>query len=447
MSLISGFRQRHLLVTAGLCVLLAGASPAALAQTVDLDAMEALLRAGRAEEAYQTLAAAEAERAGEVEFDYLLGLAALESGRADAATFAFERVLTLRPDFLGARLDMARAYFTLGNDDLARRELEALREQDPPAPARAAIERYLEAIEERGRKTRVRFYAEAGAGYDSNANAATGDTDVFVPALNATVTLDASSSAVEDAYLSARAGVELSHALTDGLAFRAGASAGSREYLSSDGQETTDYGVELGLVYTDGPAQWRFTTSLRRQELDWDPYQTLFGIGGEWRYSLDQRTQVALFAQHNRQRYIPAASQGNDSNLNLAGAAVQHTLDDAGRTLLSAGGYVGVDAERSTRIDGSRELFGGRIGLQRRVLPELDAYAAAALQWSVFDRRNSLFQVRRRDTQLDFSAGLSWRALDSLSVQPQVSVRRNVSEVPINDYSRVQAGVDLRWEF
>jgi hypothetical protein len=40
-------------------------------------------------------------------FDYLLGIAALDSGKPDRATIAFERVLAVNPNFAGARLDLA----------------------------------------------------------------------------------------------------------------------------------------------------------------------------------------------------------------------------------------------------------------------------------------------------------------------------------------------------
>ena len=68
----------------------------------------------------------EDDLASDPTFAYLLDLAALASGRADAATFAFERVLTVDPNFFNACVYIARAYFALGNDDLASDEFIAL---------------------------------------------------------------------------------------------------------------------------------------------------------------------------------------------------------------------------------------------------------------------------------------------------------------------------------
>ena len=84
-----------------------------------LDA-DALIKSGKPDEAYSLLEPFEFERSGEVRFDYLLGVAALDSGKPDKATLAFERVLLVDPDFAGARMDMARAYYQLGDLQRAR---------------------------------------------------------------------------------------------------------------------------------------------------------------------------------------------------------------------------------------------------------------------------------------------------------------------------------------
>src|SRR5450759_1837094 len=66
---------------------------------------EALMKAGRPADAYNLLEPLEFERSGEVRFDYLIGIAALDSGKPDKATLAFERVLAVNPNYAGARLD------------------------------------------------------------------------------------------------------------------------------------------------------------------------------------------------------------------------------------------------------------------------------------------------------------------------------------------------------
>ncbi|MDP1939135.1 MAG: tetratricopeptide repeat protein, partial [Gallionella sp.] len=145
---------------------------------------DALIKNGNPAAAYALLKPLEFERAGDIRFDYLFGIAALDSGHADEATLAFERVLTMDPNFAGARLDMARAYYQLGDLLRAKTEFETVLSQNPPELARATIQKYLDAIasHEQAQKTRFSAYVEGVAGHDSNI--ANSSTQTFTFAAN-----------------------------------------------------------------------------------------------------------------------------------------------------------------------------------------------------------------------------------------------------------------------
>ncbi len=81
-----------------------------------------LIENGKASKAFELLAPLESKLAGSVDFDYLLGIAALESGNPAVATLAFERLLLIRPEFAGARIDLGRAYFKMGSYTRSRIE-------------------------------------------------------------------------------------------------------------------------------------------------------------------------------------------------------------------------------------------------------------------------------------------------------------------------------------
>src|SRR5450759_92543 len=121
---------------------------------------EALMKAGKPAEAYILLEPLEFDRSGEVRFDYLIGIAALDSGKPDKATLAFERVLAVDPNFAGARLDMARAYYQLGDLPRAKTEFETVAKQNPSEAARVTIQKYLDNIagQEAWKQTRISGY-------------------------------------------------------------------------------------------------------------------------------------------------------------------------------------------------------------------------------------------------------------------------------------------------
>lgn len=117
------------------------------ARAKSLREADALIRNGKPAEAYALLEPLESGRSGEVRFDYLLGIAALDSGKPDKAVRALERVLAIDPDFTGARLDMARAYYQLGDLPRARSEFETVLKRNPPENVQATINKYLAAMD------------------------------------------------------------------------------------------------------------------------------------------------------------------------------------------------------------------------------------------------------------------------------------------------------------
>src|SRR3982751_7125549 len=129
-----------------------------------------LLAAGNPKEAYAELIAVQNRLSGMPEFDYLLGVAALDSGKIEDAIIAFERVLAVMPNHAGAQMDLARAYYAAGSFDLAEAAFVKLRSRNPPPAAQEAINRYLDAIQARRRQTQPGWtmFGELGLGWDSN---------------------------------------------------------------------------------------------------------------------------------------------------------------------------------------------------------------------------------------------------------------------------------------
>src|SRR5687768_17298309 len=150
-----------------------------------LTSAAALLREGRAEQAWQLLSPHELEYAGRQDFDYRLAIAALESGRENLATFILERVLAVNPGHAAARLELARALFALRDFERAEREFEAVLKADPPPAIRDVVRRYQTSMRrgDEASEPPLRGYAEVVAGRDSNVNAASSQGSVFVPGL------------------------------------------------------------------------------------------------------------------------------------------------------------------------------------------------------------------------------------------------------------------------
>ena len=163
---------RNLFLSALLWLLFTPAINAAEPQL--LLAAQGMISDGKPLDALDLLSPYEFEYAGEKEYDYLLGLSLLDSGQAGQSVFAFQRVLAIDPNFAGARMELARAYFDMSEFSRSRAEFTTLQSLSPPENIQLVIEKYLSAIRNRTLRDKRGWsgYVQMGAGNDSNANSA-----------------------------------------------------------------------------------------------------------------------------------------------------------------------------------------------------------------------------------------------------------------------------------
>ena len=438
--------------------LLLAAPPAVLAQSQsgkdrtsslrakpDLARARALILEGKGAEAWALLEPYEFQLAGQPDYDYLLGVAAIAAGHPARATLALERVLTVNPNHAAARLDMGRAYFALGDYDRARTELKDVLAHDPPPAARDTIERYLAAIKQRTHRgaARVTGYAEASVGHDSNVNAGISQSSLYLPLFGATFTLAPSVTRQDDDFASLGGGIDLTLPVSDSWSLVAGANAQQRSNAKLDTFDSRSVGANAGLQHATEGALTRITLGTNHYDLDNAAYRRMQSLNLEWRRQYNRRTQFTLYGQDLRLRYVQPATRSESSNMVIVGVGGVHTLDEATRSFVFGNLFAGDDAATDLRIDGGRRLSGARVGFQRELRSNADWYATLGVQHSKYQQVNVLFNVARRDWQYDAVLGVNWRLDDAWSLRPQLSYTRNDANTPINDYDRSVVSVAL----
>ena len=115
---------------------------------------------------------------GDPNFDYIFGLAALESGNANDSVFALERVAATATDSglrALARLELARAYFVTNNLTASKNLFNAVLATNPPPNVQQNIQVFLQLIEARqnAQAPTLNWTISSVIGSDSNANSAT----------------------------------------------------------------------------------------------------------------------------------------------------------------------------------------------------------------------------------------------------------------------------------
>ena len=419
-------------------------SATAVADAV-LDAAEQALRAKRAADAYATLAPLETRRAGEMRFDYLLGIAALDSGKPSEAIFAFERVLSVNPTHAQTRAELARAYFMLGDHANARQEFASVKAQNPPAEVQATIQKYLDAMAAPAPRSGrvIRAYVELGAGHDSNINSATADSQIAVPILGGRVfTLDEASRARADNFMTYALGASLQEPFGARHALFAGASFDGMENDDFEEYEVDQLSAHLGWRYRLDRHHYSFSVNGQRYDVAETRYRDSLGGTLQWQYVRDRNNLVTATLGVVDLRY--PGQDALDAKQTIASGNFVRAVNDRGSAIF-AGVYAGEEVADSERL--SYDLFGLRLGGQYQHTPKTALFATATAQQSDYRGEFVIFAATRADTRTDATLGIDWAPSKRLHVKPQLQYTRNESNIVLYDFERTRAWLVVRHDF
>lgn len=443
-------------------VLAGGAAFPALANPEALERARQLLNQSNPKQAYMELIKLESQLAGNVDYDYLLGVAALDSGKLDDAIIAFERVLAVRPNHAGAQMDLARAYFMTGSFDLAEAAFKQLAESNPPPIAQQTINRYLEAIKARKRQTTAGWsgYAELGIGYDDNITGVPSDFGAAAQQSFGIVGIEATGNSIKRkaAFGNAAGAMEYSHPIAQGWGVFGGAEVRGRGYDGESDFNSLSGDVRFGTALNDGPTQWRALAgymafnqdgAAETEPMITNDRRSAYALG-EWKHMLDQKTQVGLGLQYSQVRF--PTNDVEDFNQIFLSASWLRSFESKGVPLLFVSAFVSDDEAVNKLPDGvtdkSKNLAGLRGYLQYSLTPKLNTFGALGfvLRRDKDDFARSTTVAEGEDRFGEFVLGLNWEFRKTCAVRAQWSYTRNASNIDLYDFKRNEVSTAVRCE-
>lgn len=252
-----------------------------LASAAQADAVlqqaEQLLNQRQPASAWVLLSPLEDERGGDPAYDYLLGRAALDTGRATEALFAFERCLAVNPKDGPCRVQMARAHMAAGETRSARNELETVKASEPPAEVAQLVSQYLGAlgVREMREQRRLDAWLQLGLGADSNVNAATDRDQVAFPGFGGLVfDLSPSAQKQDSAFYNGEVGVSGEYAASPGFRWVGDARLSGRGYTDVGSFNNVVLDAGAGGAWRIGPHSTLLKLQAQHFELDSSPSAT-----------------------------------------------------------------------------------------------------------------------------------------------------------------------------
>lgn len=409
---------------------------------------EALVRAGKYQEAYQLLEPLEDTRAGDLKFDYLLARSALETGNPSKASFIYERILAIEPNFVGVRVEMGRAYLALGDYARAKLEFETvIRIPNLPPDIRQQAEAYGKVAEKyiRGSKTAAYGYLEYGYGHDSNALSATGRNPIVISG-GTLVELPVSSLASSSNYNAVSLGGEVIRSLSEGFSVYAGGDARARFYNQLDPADYMNLDLRAGVGYATGRHNVRFGVLGGRYFLDHRTLRDSVGGNVDYRFLANDTSQLTANITAIRFKYANELLRVNDYDLYQGALGFTRALA-GGRAIVGATMIGGYEAADPNRQDGDKRFGGLRVLMQAALNNRVGAFASAGATFNDYLVENALFGKQRRDYLYDVTAGVTVGIKSGWSVRPQVAYIKNVSNIDLYSFDRTDVSFNVRKDF
>jgi len=410
------------------------------------DRARRLLEQKQPQQAYDLLLPQEGARAGDPEFDYLLGIAAIDAGHAERGVFALERVLAVQPNNHVARAEIARGYLALGERDSARREFETVRQQQVPPEVKATIDQYLSAIAVSD-VTQISGFVELGAGYDTNVNSATGSSQLAVPSLGGAIfTLDPTATRREDSFTSLAGALNLTHKVSREWAL-VGSAAGAQKWNThADQFDTLTLDGTLGARWSAGDNAVTLAGQFQDFELDNRRYRETKGGIAQWQHNLDARSQMTLYGQYADLHY--PTQDIRDANRSVVGAAYGKVFSGAYSPVLFLSAYGGTEKPKADNVPHlGDDLYGARLGGQLRLALGWTTFGNVAYEHRKYGGPDPTFLETREDNQTDASVGVAYLVRPAMTLVGQVAYTSNDSNIQLNKFNRTVSTISLRWSF
>jgi len=411
------------------------------------DEVRKLLEQGKPDEAYRAAKLMPGEL-GNPPFDFYFGVAAVNNGKASEGVMALERYLLNFPDNQTARLELARGYFLLSDDGRARDEFDAILATNPPAEIAKVVREYLAAIS--GREARQRtayaFSVEVGGGRDSNVQSGVSDPNITLPIFG-DITLADSAVATGDRFSNVALAGRVSVPVRAHWTAFAQIAADLKQYRVADTYDQNTYAGAAGFTFSRAQSLYKFTLGKTTQTLDNTRYRDTWSIGADYGRQLGGRGVITLGAQLAKFGYEGDNAIRNADYYSLQGG-YRHQFAVPWRPEVDAS--LSVAREELVR-DGfealSRNLLGGRFGVNITPLSAWTISATASYLKSDYRAEDPLLMVTRRDEYTAYELSVNYAFTPQWSARGEYLVSRNKSNLPLFEYKRRVGQFKLRYDF
>ncbi len=407
------------------------------------------------EQAYQLALSHLQVLEGDPAFDLQLGIAAVDSGRTDAAIFAFERVLALQPTNQAAKLELARAYFLVGQYERSEALFQQVAAHNPPPSVQRKIDQFLASMPTHDSFTKktTKGHISIARGYDDNINAGPDGegtlalTDIYGNQYDAT-----GVTGKNDHFNHLEGMIFHQGQLNDSWSYFLSGELDARWYSDESELNNLTLSGRGGVTHLNSQGYTRLSVFGENYELDDSRYRTLYGGSIEYKHIFKDTFLAGPFIQFNRLEY---SFGSRDSDLILGGLSGIWLPPALKGGYINGYLYTGQETPKDdnpvTRGSADRTLSGLQLSVQVPVHEKVTLKGSLAYQKS--DYASAYFLLTplttkdRVDKQTSARLQANWEFSPSINAFARYSYTDNDSNTQLTDYSRRQFAIDLNYQF
>ena len=388
------------------------------------------------------------EYEGDPEFDFLYGLAALETGHPNEAVFAFERIAILFPRQQRVKLELARAFYQSNNLAVAKQLFNEVLAEQPPANVQANIREFLNSIDSRESmlESSINWYVNTGYGRDTNINSATELGIINTPIGD--VELSPNGLSIEDNFSDLGGGFSYIKPLSKTSSVTLNGS-----YLKHNNLDSSDFDLDVltaNVNYAHVINNIRLAYGGRAQKvrLDSTAFQDNASLTANLQRSPGNGWTQSLTAAYTAIRYddgINANADLRDVNQLLFSGVLGKSV---GNFFHSISMYYGDETERSNPgRNNAQEFYGVALAEQVQLFPGHMPYLRISIHKSDYKSEAPVFNIRRKDETFSGSLGWIWTVTSRINITTDVTYIDNKSNIDLFAYDRVKYQAGLRYQF
>ena len=411
--------------------------------TDDLTKLEQLVSQSNYQQAWQQAKKLAKTYEGDLRFDYLYGVSALETGHYDLAVFGLERVVINKPRLIRPRLELARAYLKIDNNIAALHEFTEVLRLKPPVKVRDNVNRYIQAMKKSGgQKWIVDGLLSLTTGYDSNANFGA-ETSVFDTPVFGSVILNDRSTKQDSPFAELSTQLNARYTVSEKHTWFLNGRVNHKHFSDVKAFNASGLSLQGGSLFAVGRQKYQLYLRHKIIHIDDHAFSKTFGLQAGIKHQLasSKVLSAGLFVEdydHKQQNLRDAHRYGVSGGYRFSANHIGHQLGFS------------LGHERPKKRAGkqyTRNTLGGAYSAEYLWNDSSSSFISTQLQYRKHRAFNPIYAKKRKDKRLLFKIGHSIRMDTKWSVFANIGYTKNNSNLDLYDTNKTLTQMGVNYNF